>query len=263
MSSVVRPSGPLPPRVYWTRRLLLLAIVVVLVWGVARCAGGSNAADKAATTSKTSPSAGAARTVQHHQRPQHARRHASRHHRVHTHHRVGPAVALVRPNLPAASGTCDPTQVSVSPSVVGPAYAGRRSLITLVFTTTGKPCTLAVDAKDLLVAVQGSSGTAWTSHRCTAAIPSSSLVLRPGWLATVGVAWTGHVSDASCSTAAPAVATGSYTVQAAVIGGEPASTTVHVQSAPTRPTTSPSASPTASQPTSSPTASAPTSSPTP
>ena len=31
MSTVIRPVGPLPPRVYWVRRILLIAAVVVVV----------------------------------------------------------------------------------------------------------------------------------------------------------------------------------------------------------------------------------------
>src|SRR6185436_9338068 len=40
----MRPRGPLPPRVYWTRRLLLVAVIMVvgaLLWWVMPGVGGS------------------------------------------------------------------------------------------------------------------------------------------------------------------------------------------------------------------------------
>jgi hypothetical protein len=40
MSTVVRPSGPLPARVYWVRRLLLIAIVLLVILAVVRVLGG-------------------------------------------------------------------------------------------------------------------------------------------------------------------------------------------------------------------------------
>ena len=42
MTTVTRPRGPLPARVYWTRRLLLVALALLLVFGVARLLGGSD-----------------------------------------------------------------------------------------------------------------------------------------------------------------------------------------------------------------------------
>ena len=39
MTTVTRPRGPLPARVYWTRRLLLVVVAFALVFGVARLLG--------------------------------------------------------------------------------------------------------------------------------------------------------------------------------------------------------------------------------
>src|SRR5437764_9106183 len=41
MTGVARPRGPLPARVYWTRRLLLVAVAFALVFGLAHLLGGS------------------------------------------------------------------------------------------------------------------------------------------------------------------------------------------------------------------------------
>ena len=42
MPTTVRPRGPLPARVYWVRRLLVLGIPLVLVVVIARLLGGSS-----------------------------------------------------------------------------------------------------------------------------------------------------------------------------------------------------------------------------
>src|SRR5690242_10866526 len=41
MSAVTRPRGPLPARVYWTRRTLVVVVALALVFGLARLLGGS------------------------------------------------------------------------------------------------------------------------------------------------------------------------------------------------------------------------------
>ena len=58
MSTVIRPVGPLPPRVYWVRRILLIAAVVVVVAlvaaAVSKIAGAGDA-----SPAKPTPSAAA------------------------------------------------------------------------------------------------------------------------------------------------------------------------------------------------------------
>jgi hypothetical protein len=57
-STLVHPVGPLPPRVYWTRRLVLLGVLVVLVVAIAvSCSAGSGSSHRAAAnpTPSTSP----------------------------------------------------------------------------------------------------------------------------------------------------------------------------------------------------------------
>ena len=41
MPTTVRPRGPLPARVYWTRRLVVLVVPLLLVVVLARVLGGS------------------------------------------------------------------------------------------------------------------------------------------------------------------------------------------------------------------------------
>ena len=60
-SPPLRPRGPLPARVYWTRRLVLLGIALVLVAGFARILGGSS--DASGDGSEKATTAGAPTTT--------------------------------------------------------------------------------------------------------------------------------------------------------------------------------------------------------
>src|SRR5688572_30259005 len=73
MASTVRPRGPLPARVYWTRRLVVLGIPLVLVVVLARVLDGSSdgkdaatgtAAQAGATIDQTSPAPTSGPTAQ-------------------------------------------------------------------------------------------------------------------------------------------------------------------------------------------------------
>src|SRR5689334_13597452 len=57
MSSLLRPVGHLPASVYWFRRGLVLAVVVVLVFLISRLfSGGGDAQNTAATDPQPNPS---------------------------------------------------------------------------------------------------------------------------------------------------------------------------------------------------------------
>ena len=72
MATTVRPRGPLPARVYWTRRLVVLGIPLLLVVVLARALGGSSdakddasgTATQAGATVETTPAPAAGPTSQ-------------------------------------------------------------------------------------------------------------------------------------------------------------------------------------------------------
>ncbi|MBA3233862.1 MAG: hypothetical protein H0T17_07955, partial [Propionibacteriales bacterium] len=55
MSNLMRPSGPLPPRVYWVRRTLLLVVVMVLTAVVWWLVSGSGDAQPEASNTSAAP----------------------------------------------------------------------------------------------------------------------------------------------------------------------------------------------------------------
>ena len=62
MSAVTRPRGPLPARVYWTRRILVPSVALLLVLGIGKALGGGRDASpnkhfSQCTTLSAAPSA--------------------------------------------------------------------------------------------------------------------------------------------------------------------------------------------------------------
>ncbi|MGI8613057.1 MAG: hypothetical protein ACR2KL_03795 [Nocardioidaceae bacterium] len=233
MSTVARPSGPLPPRVYWTRRLLLLALTLLVLWGLSRCAagGGSSPVDNgaspigatvppgtpASTPISTPTSTGPPAQSQKHHGHQSTTTRSSR-------------VRSVRTRLEAPSGRCDLTTVGVHPSVTPPSYTGQSVTVHLQLSTKGsRACTLPVDADHLLISVTTSDGSAvWSSTHCPDAVPQRSVVLRPHWQAGLDVVWSGLRTANSCATDASPAGPGRYLLQTAVLTGEPTSTSLEL-----------------------------------
>jgi hypothetical protein len=251
MSAVTRPRGPLPSRVYWTRRVLLTVVALALVFGVARLVGGGGgggapaarpvAASESATPSVTGtptgtafPSGSATPT---------------------------PTAATATPHRSAGSplaqptGSCPSGDVVATPTIKRHAYAGHPVVFEVLLTTRQSPaCTWTVSAGSLAVkVVQETSGSStspedriWTTQQCRAAVPRQSVVLRPDTPAAVDVAWNGHRSDADCSLSTSWIETGVYHVVAAAYGSDPVDKSFSLVLAPViTVTASPKSTPTA------------------
>ena len=211
MSAVARPSGPLPPRVYWTRRVLLLTILALLAWGLMRCVGapdaqpsGGSAASEPTNETAVSPTPD--------NQPGRERQPAD-----------PPAgVRAVSAGFRPARQPCDPAAVAVVPQVSGRVRVGEAVPIQLrVSATSADPCLLRLDSTSLLVAVTSQDAPVWSSAGCASAIPVQSLVVQPRWSTVVEVMWSGRRLGEECAAGRP-VPPGSYTVQAAMVAGEPA-----------------------------------------
>jgi hypothetical protein len=240
MSTVVRPSGPLSPRVYWVRRLLLLVVVAALVWGVVRVVGGSDPAsgEPAGDTAPATPEASSddQATQQTKSTPRELR---EKRRRVRLAERAklrrSQQVRDVVQALDVPAGPCDLTLVRVAPQVPSPAYAGTSVLLRLgLRTEQATPCTVDLDADRLLVSVSSveqavvddvsseATEIVWSTAQCGDAVPRRTVVLRPSWTSTVDLAWSGLRSGLRCRPDGKPVDAGSYRLQAAALTGEPA-----------------------------------------
>jgi len=213
MTPVTRPRGPLPARVYWTRRLLLLVVAFALVFGIARLLGGGGSgtpqarpvgadasSSTAAATEALSPqsTAGAVPT--------------------------GLAAGTTTSPTPLASpsGPCSDSDVVATPSVKDPVYAGRPVVFTMTLTTRTSPaCTWEVSSRALVVKVTSGSDRIWSTQECSGAVPKQSVVVRKDHPVDVSVAWNGQRSDRDCTRSTAWAEPGYYHVVAASFGAEP------------------------------------------
>lgn len=234
MTPVTRPRGPLPARVYWTRRLLVVAVAFGLVFGIAHLLGsggsggpaarpvGADASTAAASTGSTAPSTAAGSP------PAAATATATG--------QAAKAAAPTPTPLATPSGPCVGSDVVATPSVKGPAYAGRAVVFTMTLTTQTSPaCTWDVSARSLAVKVTSGTDRIWSSQECVGAVPKQVVVVRKDHPVTVSVGWNGQRSDADCTRATAWAEPGFYHVVAASFGAEPIDQQFELQ-APLRPT---------------------------
>ncbi len=251
MSAVTRPLGPLPPRVYWTRRLLLLVVVLALVFGVARLLGGSGgggngpSAQPAAADASTpsSPSSTAAST------PAPVATAATVTSSPTASSSVSPsagksASSSASPTaLPEPSGTCSVSDIVVTPTIKDQAHAGKPVTFAMQLTTKSTPaCSFDVAPDSLVVKVTSGSDRVWSTQDCPKAVPTKSVVVRKDTPTTVDVTWNAMRSDSDCSKTTPWAEAGYYHALAAVFGAEPVDQQFQLQK-PVRPTVTAKPSP--------------------
>ncbi len=238
--SVGRPQGPLPARVYWFRRVLVLATVLALVFAVARLiAGGGD--DPAAAPDRAAPAAvrtpASSPTAEPTPQPQ----------------MFGP-VPVTPPTttgVPSPTGTpvllaeptgpCTVDEVTVTPSVPEP-VAGSPVKVALRLTGIRPACTFVVSARSVVVKVTSGKDRIWSTQDCRGAIPRSTVTVRSSEPVEVPVTWSGRRSDADCSRATTWALPGYYHVAASAIGSEPSDVQVRL-SAPARPVVTKTAKP--------------------
>lgn len=208
-SPPLQPRGPLPARVYWTRRLVLLSVALVLVAGFARILGDSSDgsdsnADKAttagATTSTTPTDAATTEPVK-------KKRKKKR--------------TPTEPPLAEPTGPCVSSDIVATP-VVPVAQGGGDVAITLNLRTLQTPaCTWTVSSDTLTVSISSGNDSIWSSRECPASIPAQDVVVRQAVDAPIALVWNAKRSDEECSVYTEWALPGFYHVEAAALGGEP------------------------------------------
>ncbi len=209
MSTVARPRGPLPARVYWTRRILVLVMALGLVFGIARLLGGSFGGDgsdpQAARTVGSveeetpgqpgpTPSAGDID-----EEPQ-------------------PTKKRKKKTLAQPEGPCDPADVRITPRV-RTAHAGSPVRIVLELTTRESPaCTWEVSPETVVLKLTSGIDPIWSSQECPASIPTEAVVPRRKKADKVRVTWNAKRSDSECSAATDWALPGWYHAEAVARG---------------------------------------------
>ncbi len=209
MSTVTRPRGPLPARVYWVRRALLLAIVFALVFTLARVFGGGGDEPPTAKLSSGGPQQldrGAEETTSSKTstKPKKNKK------------KKKPVVVLAEPD-----GPCAPAEVSVA-ATIRSAPAGADSIeIPLELTTERAACTFRVSKNTTVLKLLSGKDQIWTSQHCPKVLGTHDVVVRAAQPAVVTVSWNGRRSAPKCERGTGWADIGGYHAIAAAFGGEP------------------------------------------
>jgi hypothetical protein len=235
VTALTRPRGPLPRRVYWTRRLLVLAVALLLVVGISRLlhTGGPGDAQQTAATVGGTPTASddTTATGTPSQTTDSTTTGAAAEQR-------GQQAGKKRKKepLPQPSGPCDPADLVVTP-VVRKAHAGDPIRVVLEVSTHESPaCTWQVSPDDVFVTISDDDATIWSSQQCPGVLPDEEIVPRQEKVARTSFFWNGKASDASCSAATDWAVIGSYRIDAVARGSVEPQESTFVIGSPTRAT---------------------------
>jgi hypothetical protein len=197
----------LPAEIYWRRRLLLLAVILLIVWLATKAFAAEDKADKPIATPSAIPTKAA--TV------------------------AAPVDGKVTVSLSSGTAPCDPDKVRVSPSVKSGQYAGADVDVSMIVSTTQKdPCTLTAKAADLLVVISANKSPVWDSSVCKTALLAKPVAVSPRWSTVAAATWTGRGSGNNCSDKQGFASPGTYVIKSATLGGEPGQATFKLVSKP-------------------------------
>lgn len=216
--------GPLPARVYWTRRLLVLGTAFALVFAIAHVFGGSSDAK----------STGQARQAAAHTKPQPSETTEPLPTAPVTEKTAKSKPKKVKhtpPPLAEPTGTCADEDVAVTPAVHRPVAGGQVRFTMKLRTIESPACTWTVSPDSLTVKITSGSDDIWFSRECTRAIPHQDVVVRNTQSTKVPVIWSGRRSDDTCSRLAGWAMPGWYHVAAAAYAGEPSDVQFHLDRA--------------------------------
>ncbi|AIY16058.1 Putative exported protein [Pimelobacter simplex] len=133
---------------------------------------------------------------------------------------VGPTT----PTLAAPQGTCEASDVIVTPSVAEGAVAGRDVPLRLSLQTrTSEACTWKIAPSTLTVRIAQDGTSVWTTRQCPRAVTRQSVVVRRQVATVVQLTWKeARESTDGCTNRGDWVGPGEFSIAAAALGGEPA-----------------------------------------
>lgn len=212
--------GPLSARVYWTRRILVLAVALGLVAAavqlVSMAVGGSSGdPDRAAQVvaepnesvtpdpDATEPAAepkGDGKPKQDKKRKRDRDR--------------GPVLA-------EPEGTCTDRDIAVTPTAKKTVAGSPVTFVLELRTILTPACTWEVSPQSLTVKITSGKDNIWFSNQCRRAIPRQDVVIRNNVSTEVEVTWSARRSDQDCSRLTEWALPGWYFIEAAALAGEP------------------------------------------
>lgn len=215
MSSVARPRGPLPARVYWVRRAVVLGVAFLLIFGLARLlgSGGDEGGGSDATAQQAAGQVDDQSTD--HQETQGTEP-------TETKKKRSPKTKKPKKApLPQPTGACDPADITVAPRLDTVAWSDKIK-VPLRLSGREPACTFEVSSDSLVIKITSGSDLIWTSQQC-GRLPADDVVVRSETATKVVFVWNGRRSDDECDRTAAFAKPGWYHVEVATFGGEPTS----------------------------------------
>ena len=181
MASTMRPRGPLPARVYWTRRIVVLAVPLLLVVVLARVLGGSSDGKDASAGTAT---------------------------------QAGATVA-------EPTGPCSDADIVATPVITSAPGGSDIPIQVNLRTTFAEACTWRASPETMTVTITSGDDYIWSTRECPVGIPPQDVVIRQAVDTPLVVTWSAKRSDATCSPRTQFALPGFYHVKVAALGGEP------------------------------------------
>jgi hypothetical protein len=202
---MLRPVGSLPPRVYWRRRALFLAIVLaallLLVITFREVSSGSSPRAASATTTSPHPSTSASSASP----------------------STSSAVASQSPSpTPTGSATitvCAPGSLKIAAASDKPTYkVGDQPVVAMQVTNIGTvPCAQSLGDTQIEFRIFNGAARVWGSHDCKIDNTPDLETLPVGTTVAKTVTWSGYSSQIGCGTR-QRVGAGTYTLFAYLDG---------------------------------------------
>ncbi|MDM8084790.1 hypothetical protein QUV83_08450 [Cellulomonas cellasea] len=192
---VLRPAGPLPSRVYWTRRFVVLGlpllVVIVIVWALVGRGGSPQDAND--VNAEGSGEAGE-------QAPDDG--------------------SDEEPADPGAPQACAPEALGLTLAADSASYAAAAvPTFTVTLENVGEvDCLVDAGSGQLELAIVSGEDRIWSSRDCPAGAVERKLLLQPGKSDVTQAQWTRVRSAEGCATGLPAVKSGTYSATLTVAG---------------------------------------------
>ena len=203
--------GPHSPRVYWTRRLMVLGTAVLLVVAFARLlGGGSDASSPRADDTAVQAAATPTPSTQ-----------------------PPPAVASKKPKQPEASktpsepvladpvGICADEDIAVTPEIDKAVAGSKVKFVVGLRTIRSEACTWHASPESLTLKVTSGKDDIWSSRECPSAVPTKDVVVRRAATTNLWIYWSARRSDDDCSRQTTWALPGWYHVAVSALAGEP------------------------------------------
>ncbi|MBY8855737.1 hypothetical protein K7711_04540 [Nocardia sp. CA2R105] len=213
---MLEPTGPLPPEIYWRRRVFAIGAIVIalalVIWlAIMLLHGGGSSGSTAAATSTSAnaagPAAGSATTTPAATSTPDAAASAS----------ATPS-GTVNATAASAPAACPDQSLAVKVTVGQPSYkAGDKPVFGIVITNISTmACSRDMGSGLQQVSVQSLDGQRrlWTSTDCDQGGQPDVRTLNGGQQAAFTLTWSGTTSQANCAGDRVPVPAGSYAVSA-------------------------------------------------